>query len=81
MTAHPQGIFWYSDHLPFVQAGFTVVSFSGLDEVRDHLFNPDGLMHSPRDCLHYINLASPGLVRQAMWSYSVFLEWILLTGY
>ena len=82
LTPVPQGIFWYTDHLPFVRAGHTVLVLAGLDSVRDYsLYRPEGLMHTPRDCLHYINAARPGMAEFAMWTYSVFLERILLSGF
>lgn len=77
-VAFPQGVFWYSDHSPFFEVGHTVVVFAGLTEVRDSLWDPQ-LIHSPRDCIHYINENWPGMAERSMRAYSVFLERILLS--
>lgn len=80
LIAFPEGIFWNSDNLPFLQEGYTVIVLAGLTEARENMFQP-GLLHSERDCLHYINEAWPGMAQRAMRTYSIFLERILLAGY
>ena len=40
-----------------------------------------GLLHSQKDCIHFINYNWPGKVERAMWGYAVFLEAMLLKQY
>ena len=75
----PNGIFWTTDHLPFLEAGYTVVVFAGLTEA-DGWLSPR-VLHTPMDCIHYINYRWPGKAEHAMRAYSIFLERILLASY
>jgi len=77
----PYAIFWTTDHLPFLEAGYTVVVFAGLHESRLILPGQLRILHSHRDCIHYINENWPGKAERAMHAYSVFLERILLARY
>jgi hypothetical protein len=36
------------------------------------------LLHSPQDCFHFINETWPGMIDNAMYTYSLFLEGMLL---
>jgi len=80
--AFPEGIFWRTDHVPFLDAGFTVVVFTGLCENSfDSPHHGARIAHTYRDCIHYINETWPGKAQRAMHAYSVFLERILLARY
>jgi len=76
----PNGIFWTTDHVPFVEAGHTVVVFAGLYVDSDGRLHPR-VLHTSRDCIHYINENWPGKAEHAMRTYSIFLERILLDSY
>ena len=77
VNALPEGIFWETDHIPFLEAGHTVVVFAGLYLDPDGFFQPR-ILHTYRDCIHYINQTWPGKAPRAMQAYSFFLERILL---
>ena len=82
-----------SDHLVFLQAGHTVVMLSGLHLVPYEDFEgftrwlygdyalTTRVLHSPRDCFHYINAAWPNKIDDAMHTFSVLLEGLLLARY
>jgi len=57
-----------SDHIPFAQAGLTIVVLASLDLV---------VLHTPQDCIHYLNERWPGMVDEMMWRFSVFLDEML----
>lgn len=40
-----------------------------------------GILHSQRDCFHFINENWPGKMERAVWAYGLFLEAILLQQY
>ena len=69
-----------SDHTVFYSNGITVILLIGLHkhENGDFWLRAN---HTPQDCLEYINETDPGMVERAMWSYSLFLERMLLHRY
>lgn len=76
---HP-GIFLSSDQLVFMEAGLTVMMLFGTD------FHPNGnmyfrVLHSHRDCFHYITNRWPYKIDDAMRTFSIFLEEVLLARY
>ena len=73
-------IFLFSDHLPFLEDGFTVVFLASLYVDLEGAFE-SLVLHTYRDCIHYINENWPGKAQRAMHAYSVFLERILLDIY
>jgi len=58
-----------SDHLPFVEAGLSVVVLASLDIA---------VLHTPYDCIHYLNERWPGMVDEVMWRFSIFLDKMLM---
>jgi len=36
------------------------------------------ILHSPQDCFHFISETWPGMIEDAMYTYSTFLEGLLL---
>ena len=42
---------------------------------------PQGILHSERDCFHFIHEHWPDKIERAMWGYGLFLEAILLQQY
>ena len=86
----PHLIFGSSDNLAFVFSGHTVVVMFGMHRI-DSLGHPEfgvffdyftmQFLHSPRDDFHYIEAHSPGLMLDAMRTFSLFLEAILLAQY
>lgn len=94
LNAWPNGIFSPSDHLAFLPHGHTVMNLIGMDAVVDFSemeVNWDFYMliyeemfrvlHSRRDCFHYINKNWPGKIDANMRAFSLFLEEILLAVY
>lgn len=77
---NPINMFMGSDHLPFAWEGITVVVLAGWyqDYAGNFLLR---VLHSPRDCIHYINEAWPGKAETNMRYFSIFLEKILLAMY
>jgi len=69
-----------SDHLAFMDAGITVMLMFGYYQVEDGGMH-FRVWHSYRDCAHYIMNAWPYKIEDAMQTFSVFLEEILLAGY
>ena len=59
-----------SDHLPFLEAGFTVMFMASLGTTRIH--------HTERDCLNYLNENWSGMVEENMRNASIFLERMIL---
>jgi len=58
-----------SDHIPFAQAGVAIVVLASLDLV---------VLHTPQDCIHYLNERWPGMVDKVMWTFSLFLNEMLM---
>ena len=80
LQPYPDGLFLGSDHRVFMDAGLTVMMMYGT------YFNPDGsfyfrVLHSYRDCYHYIMERWPDKIEDAMRTFSVFLEEVLLASY
>jgi len=80
IISKPDGIFLSSDQLVFMDAGLTVMMLYGTD------FHPNGMynfrvFHSYRDCYHYINNRWPYKIRDAMRTFNIFLERVLLAQY
>ncbi|MCL2362616.1 MAG: M28 family metallopeptidase [Defluviitaleaceae bacterium] len=80
IISDPYAIFLSSDQLVFLDAGLTVMMLYGTD------FSADGSMyfrvlHSYRDCYHYINDRWPYKIGDAMRTFSIFLERVLLAEY
>ena len=88
-----EGIFFGSDHRVFLNAGHTVVVFTGLEpqpyEYYSHrsLAYYDGnallarIFHTSRDCFHYINENFPGKIAEAMRTFSLVLEGLLTSKF
>jgi len=79
LHSFPPGIFLPSDQQIFMRAGLTVMMLYGTG-------NPDGpayfrVLHSYRDCYHYINEQWPYKISDAMLHFSTFLEAVLLARY
>jgi len=81
-----------SDQLMFLAAGHTVVSLAGVARSSDTayeafgispMFEIDGIsfgasvVHSPYDDVHFINDNWPEKIRNAMWTFSLFLDTVL----
>jgi len=80
LIPYPRGIsMWMSDHIVFYQNGITSMMLLGMNSIGDSF--DWRILHSPRDCFHYINTAWPGKMEQNMWAFSLFLEALLLTEY
>ena len=89
----PEVIFAPSDQLVFLREGHTVVYLYGADLVRYEDFQgfarffygdyviTNRVLHSHRDCFHYINAAWPGKIDDAMRTFSLLLEGLLLARY
>jgi len=80
IISYPNNIFRGSDHLPFAWAGHTVVYLAGYDQDDEGNFILR-VLHSPQDCFHYINENWPGKIDEAMHTFSIFLEEILLSQF
>ena len=88
LIPYPDGIhIWFSDHKVFYWEGFPTVTFFGMDRIEKEGAALEAfwgttfvsrVLHSPRDCFHYINQNWPGKIDRAMRAYSLFLEEILL---
>jgi len=90
LIALPEGIFVSSDQLVFVNAGHTVVSLFGLSRIYGDSegvqmiffdYFTASVLHSPYDDYHHIQYTWPGLIDDAMRTFSLFLEAILLGRY
>ncbi|MCL2376424.1 MAG: M28 family peptidase [Defluviitaleaceae bacterium] len=91
LIARPSGIYGGSDHLVFVYAGHTVVNLSGMERTENVEDFPaeiypmpeftGRLLHSPRDDFHYIEYNWPGKMADAMRTFSIFLEGLLLARF
>ena len=93
IASNPGVIAMGSDQRVFLQAGHTVVQFYGADLV--HLSDYGGnarwhygeyvltgrILHSPRDCFHYINENWPGKMEGAMRTFSLLLDGLLRAEY
>ena len=82
----PQWIFGPSDHLVFLNAGHNVVFFSGMDRAEDGFGHFIGefimrVWHTPMDDFHFIEENWPGKMYDALRTFSIFLEEILLARY
>jgi len=90
----PRNIFVTSDNLPFLEAGHIVVNLVGFERLENvnieelyvqtiffDEFVMKGLLHTPQDNFHYINYNWPGLMEDAMRTFSIFLEEILLARF
>ena len=74
--ANPNMIFSGSDHLPFKEAGLTVVFLASFAEGRNFPIH-----HTYRDCFYYINENWPGKIDRNMRYASIFLEELLMARY
>ena len=93
IASMPGAIYLASDQRVFLFAGHTVVLLAGAhlqpaDEYRGAHWGYYGeyvktgrLLHSERDCFHYINRAWPGKIDRAMHTFSIFLEELLMARY
>jgi len=88
LISHPDIAFLYSDQLPFLMRGYTVVSFGGLFRT-EYLLVPgffilDDYMymrtvsHTRTDCFHRIEDTWPGMIETIMRTFSIFLEKLLM---
>ncbi|MCL2572845.1 MAG: M28 family metallopeptidase [Defluviitaleaceae bacterium] len=80
LISDPYSIFLSSDQRVFMEAGFTVMMLFGTD------FHPSGdfyfrVFHSYRDDFHYIMDRWPDKIDDAMRTFSIFLEEVLLAMY
>jgi len=79
-----------SDQIIFLNAGHTVVAFTGLarigaEDYADFMgrrFNTrlpftGTVLHTPNDCVHVINEIWPSKIGDAMWTFGLFLEYLL----
>ena len=90
LAAIPMLIYGPSDHLVFLLGGHTVVNLVGLDRVED-LETAMGVvfadefvsrvLHSPMDDFHYIEYRWPGKMYDAMRTFSLFLEGLLMSRF
>ena len=81
LMQHPDGIaYLWSDHRPFYYADIPVVMLLGRRRTSDGSFWLRA-NHTDQDCLHLINEEFPGKIDSAMWTYSLFLEDMLLHRY
>ena len=71
-----RGLLVVSDHMPFYNAGHTVMIVFSSDVV-DGRFRMR-VFHSYRDDIHYINNRWPGRIQTYLHTFSVFLEEVLL---
>jgi len=77
---YPPAIFLSSDQRVFLEAGLTVMMLFGAD------FDAQGghhfwVLHSYRDCFHYIMERWPYKIEDSMRTFSIFLEEVLLARY
>ena len=88
LIGNPDVAFLYSDQLPFLMRGHTVIAFAGLFRT-EHLavpgfFQMDDYMfmrtvsHTSVDCFHHLEEVWPGLIERNMRAFSIFLHEILL---
>ena len=79
LNAVPRGISINADHVPFFDAGITVMFLFGADyDTPGGRFFNNRLFHTPRDCIHYINANFPGRTQRNIRVFSMFLEEVLL---
>ena len=79
LNAVPRGLSINSDHVPFFDAGITVMFIFGADyDTPGGRFFNNRLFHTPRDCIHYINANFPGRTQRNLRVFSMFLEEVLL---
>jgi hypothetical protein len=85
-------LYFGSDHLVFLENGHTAVYFLGVHLVPrqgegwfygtyDDQFITVRALHSDEDCIHFIRETWPGLAETNMWSFSLFLEALLMASY
>jgi len=79
-TSFPGGLHMGSDHIIFYREGIPVIWFMGLARRMTGNFYAR-VLHSTRDCVHYIGARWPGKMERALWGYSLFLEAVLLYDY
>ena len=80
LHADPSSVFLSSDQRVFLDAGFTVMMLFGTYFHRDGSFD-FRVFHSYRDCYHYITARWPYKMNDAMRTFSLFLEEVLLARY
>jgi len=80
IISYPENIFRGSDHLVFLWEGHTVVYIAGYYQNYEGDFTIR-LLHSYRDCIHYINENWPGKIETNMRYFSLFLEGLLTNRY
>ena len=86
----PLLVYGHSDNLVFVWAGHTVVNMFGLDRIEDFdehegiifaNYFTVSVLHSPMDEFHFIEYTRPGLMYEAMRTFSLFLEGLLMARF
>jgi acetylornithine deacetylase/succinyl-diaminopimelate desuccinylase-like protein len=93
ITTYHETLHLPSDHFVFGIHGHNVMILTGLDlqpaegftdimlgRFEDYIIT-GRVLHSPEDCIHYINEQWPGKVHTAMWSFSLLLEELILEKY
>ena len=81
-----------SDQLAFLDAGHRVVALVGLARVgaADYEAFPNrpmyanftgSILHTQYDCVHFINQTWPNKIGDAMWTFSLFLERLLMADF
>jgi len=80
LITYHRGIYrWLSDHMVFFRNDIPVVCVFGLNS-RGDTFDVR-VLHSYRDCYHYITERWPGKMEENMWAFSVFLEALLMARF
>ena len=81
-----------SDHLAFLDNGHTVVVLVGLARIGCEEYEgfdiwshypgfTSSIVHTEYDCYHYINARWPDKIGDAMWTFSLFLDYLLAAGF
>ena len=91
LIGRPSGIYGGSDQLVFVYAGHTVVNLSGMERTENVEDFPAEIypvpeftgrvLHTERDCFHYIEYNWPGKMADSMRTFTIFLEALLLARF
>jgi hypothetical protein len=92
-TSHLNVLEWGSDHRVFLENNHTVIHLLSVQLIPEQgtahpILGSYGneyitwrSWHTNEDCIHFINEAWPSLVEVNMWSFSLFLEAVLLTTF
>jgi len=93
VTPYHEALFLGSDHRVFLENNHTSVILLGVHLIsepvsEDPIFGNYGdhyitlrSWNNPEDCIHFIKEAWPGMAETNMWSFSLFLEAILMTSF